>query len=362
MKRHFDVLLVLLLFTATLTAMPQTSLAHPTEGDELFPAVIEQSRPSVVFIQVERSAAAENPYKDDPELSRFFGTDSKDGIPIFSNDTRINFGSGFIFRSDGYILTNSHVVNNAQSIRVTLQDKRVFTADLVGTDPETDIGVIKIETDALPAIPLGNSDQLKAGQWVLAFGSPYQHIQSVTAGIVSATGRNSLGISDYENFIQTDAAINPGNSGGPLVNTRGEVVGINTAFQTQAGGYIGIGFAVPINMARSVAEQLIASGAVVRGWLGVALVDADTKRLQAQNLPPSVTAALVKEVKPESPAQRAGLQSGDLITAINGFAIAGAADVRNRVSLSSPNSTVLLEIYRNGARMELTTALAKLQD
>jgi len=197
---------------------------------------------------------------------------------------------------------------------------------------------------------------------VLAFGSPYQHIQSVTAGIVSATGRNSLGISDYENFIQTDAAINPGNSGGPLVNTRGEVVGINTAFQTQAGGYIGIGFAVPINMARSVAEQLIASGAVVRGWLGVALVDADTKRLQAQNLPPSVTAALVKEVKPESPAQRAGLQSGDLITAINGFAIAGAADVRNRVSLSSPNSTVLLEIYRNGARMELTTALAKLQD
>ena len=351
----------LILFSLLFLCLPRLSLCHSLPDDQLFTGVIEQSKPAVVFIEVERADKKENPYEDDPELSKFFDTEAKNSISFFSDKTTVNFGSGFIFRADGYILTNSHVVKDAREISVTLHDKQVFPAILIGTDPETDIGVIKIEADTLSSIPLGNSDQLKAGHWVLAIGSPYKHIQSVTAGIISATGRNTLGISDYESFIQTDAAIHPGNSGGPLLNTSGEVIGINTAFQTRTGGYMGIGFAVPINMARYVSEQLIAEGKVTRAWLGVALTDATPRQLAGQELPPSATAAYIKEVKPDSPAQRAGLQNGDLITVVAGFSINGAADVRNRISLSTPNSEVELEIYREKTPMNIRVKLAELK-
>jgi serine protease Do len=360
-KSQATCLLLSWFLIAVMNAAPLQAADHPHDFDEFFSGVIKASKPAVVFIQVERASKKDNPYKDDPELSRFFDTDSKTGISFFSDTTSINFGSGFIFRSDGYILTNSHVVEGAVDISVTLPDNRQFNATLVGTDPKTDIGVVKIEVDNLPAIALGNSDQLKAGQWVLAIGSPYKHIQSVTAGIISATGRNTLGISDYENFIQTDAAINPGNSGGPLVNTAGEAIGINTAFQTQTGGYMGIGFAIPINMARYVSEQLISTGTVARAWLGVALVNADASQLEEQGLATTATAAFVKEVKKDSPALRAGLKEGDLITAIDGFAVASAADLRNRISLSAPYSRVQLTTYRNKIKQNIDVELAKLK-
>lgn len=346
---------------ALLLLLPWQVSAHPHPDDDQFTRVVAASKPAVVYIQVRRTVKDENPYKDDPELQEFFKDELKRDF-FFKNKTSLNYGSGFIFNSEGYILTNSHVVAEAKTITVTLSDKRKLKGTLIGNDTKTDIGLIKVQGRNLPYIPLGNSEELKTGQWVLAIGAPYEYLQSVTAGIVSATGRNTLGISDYENFIQTDAAINPGNSGGPLLNTRGEAIGINTAFQTQTGGYMGIGFAVPINMARNIAEQLITKGKVTRAWLGVGLVDATRKQLDQQQLPLNSQAALVKNVKPGSPAEQAGLRENDLIIALDNIPITGAADIRNRVSLSSPRSAMIIEIYRNGTRMELSATLAELQE
>ncbi len=228
---------------------------------ETFSTIIEKAKPAVVYIQVkkeikddDKAASFADGSSNDPILKEFFGDKfpQKDGKSLFSNTTSYGFGSGFIYNADGYILTNSHVIRDSIEITVTLADKRKFPARIIGEDRKTDIGLIKIDGKDLPTLPLGDSGRLKSGHWVLAIGSPYEFIQTVTAGIISATGRNSLGISDYESFIQTDAAINPGNSGGPLVNIHGQVIGINTAFLTQTGGYMGIGFAIPVNMARTI--------------------------------------------------------------------------------------------------------------
>jgi serine protease Do len=239
------------------------------------------------------------------------------------------------------------VIADAVEINVTLADKTKHLATIIGTDKKTDIGLIKIDKRNLPIIPLGDSDKQKAGHWVLAIGSPFEFIQTVTAGIISATGRNTLGISDYESFIQTDAAINPGNSGGPLINIHGEAIGINTAFLTQTGGYMGIGFAIPINIARRVSEQLLKDGKVIRAWLGVGLQDATADQLTEQGLPKTFQAARIVEVSDNSPAKLGGLQQGDLIMAINNAPITGAADIRNRISLTSPKSVVEIEYYRD---------------
>lgn len=333
-----------------------------------FTHVIELAKPAVVYIHVTKKKNAPqtnndgDTYGNNPVLQDWFGKESgKIDSFSFETEEKYDFGSGFIFNSQGYILTNSHVIENGKEITVTLADKTKRKAKIIGSDPKTDIGLIKIEGTNHPFLPLGDSDREKIGSWVLAIGSPYEFTQSVTAGIISATGRSSVGISDYEDFIQTDAAINPGNSGGPLININGEAIGINTAFLTQTGGYMGIGFAVPINMARLVAEQLINSGEVTRAWLGVGLVNATSSQIKKLGLPPSTGGARIVKVRKPSPAFAAGLQKKDTIVKIDGSPIKNAADLRNRISLNTPNSIITLEYYRGGLLIQETIPLGSLE-
>ena len=348
---------------------PGTGTKEMMQTEETFATIIESAKPAVVYIQVKKEKKDDDKAPSFSEgsgndliLKEFFGgkLNSKEGKPFFNDTTSYGSGSGFIFNSDGYILTNSHVIRDGIEITVTLADKRKIPARIIGEDRKADIGLIKIDEKNLPTIPLGDSDRLKSGHWVLAFGSPYEFIQTVTAGIISATGRNSLGISDYENFIQTDAAINPGNSGGPLVNIHGQVIGINTAFLTRTGGYMGIGFAIPINMARTISEQLLKDGKVTRAWIGVALQDAEAEQLLEQGLPTTTQAANVVAVTENSPAEQAGLRKGDLILTINNSPITGSADLRNRIALSVPKSQVTLEYYRKGIKTSCNIALGTL--
>lgn len=335
---------------------------------DAFSEVIERSRPAVVYVEARKKGeeAFEGPFipegsGNEQILREFWGDSGRQGGGSFFSD-RVSYGhgSGFLYNADGYILTNSHVIRDAVEVTVTLSDKRKFSAKIIGEDRKTDIGLLKIDGKGFPTIPLGDSGLLRSGHWVLAIGSPYQFIQSVTAGIVSATGRHGLGVSDYESFIQTDAAINPGNSGGPLLNIAGEVVGVNTAFLTQTGGYMGIGFAVPVNTARTVAAQLVKDGKVTRAWLGVSLKDAESKHLAAAGLAGTTQAARVVGVAEDSPAATAGLEPEDLILAINSSPIAGAADLRNRVALSPPDSVASLEYSRQGQRVTVSVTLGTL--
>ncbi len=370
--------LFLLLLFGLLAPLPLHSQGLPTadasfaQTIERFPLIIEQSKAGVVYIEVsrksrDRSAGDRVPtgFFNDPDIKRFFGDEPDDNqLPQQQSDIpSFGHGSGFIISADGHILTNHHVIDAADEITVTLADRRRLPAELIGSDSRSDIGLIKIDADHQPltALPLGSSENLKAGQWVLAFGSPFANLQTVTAGIVSATGRNSLGISDYEDFIQTDAAINPGNSGGPLVDINGRVVGMNTAFVTQTGGYMGIGFAIPIDMARDVAGQLLADGSVQRGWPGVALKDVRAKDLVRHDLPLTTRAARIEQVQEDSPAAAAKLRSDDLIVGLDDAPINGAADLRNRVALTAPGTAVSLALYRDGDLRRVAVTLGTLK-
>ena len=250
-----------------------------------------------------------------------------------------------IVSSDGYILTSSHVIQGAEEINVTLSDKSEFKGKIIGNDPMTDIGIIKIDADNLPAIPWGNSDSLRVGETVLAIGSPYGLSQTVTMGIVSAVGRANVGIADYEDFIQTDAAINPGNSGGALVNVKGELVGINTAIFSTSGGYQGIGFAVPTNMAKNVMDSLIKKGKVIRGWFGVTIQPLTPELAKQFNLKDE-KGALVGDVIDNSPAEKAGLQRGDVIIEYEGKKIDDPTQLRNMVANTSPGTGIEVKIIR----------------
>ncbi len=267
-------------------------------------------------------------------------------------------GSGVIISPDGFILTNNHVVDAATDVRVTLADRREFKAKVVGTDPKTDIAVLKIEANDLPVITVGNSSKLQVGDAVLAIGNPYGVGQTVTMGIVSATGRAGLGIEDYEDFIQTDASINPGNSGGALVNDRGELVGINTAIlAANSGGNQGIGFAVPVNLARQVMDAIVTHGQVTRSYLGVSVQDVTPGIAKAIGLN-SPSGALVGEVSPGSPAQKIGVQSGDVITEINGTPIVESNQLKMIVSMMNPSQTARLKVFRNGQTADYTATVS----
>jgi serine protease DegQ len=256
-------------------------------------------------------------------------------------------GSGVIVDAKaGYVLTNHHVIEHADRIVVTLKDNRKFDATLVGSDPDTDIAVLKITAENLTALPLGNADRLEVGDYVLAIGNPFGLGQAVTSGIVSALGRTGLGLESYENFIQTDASINPGNSGGALINLRGELIGINTAIFTPGGGNVGVGFAVPINMAESVMKQLVASGEVHRGRLGVQVKDLTPELAQSMGVG-AQQGAIVDFVDVLSPAQRAGLAPGDIILSVDGDPVHSAADLRNRVGLTQVGHKIQLTLLRD---------------
>ncbi len=306
--------------------------------------MLERAIPAVVNIFTEtRVAVRSNPLFDDPFFRRFFN------MPDQPRERKgESLGSGVVVdAANGYILTNHHVVEHAVEIAVNLADGRTLQAELVGSDPETDIAVIRVSEKGLSALPMADSDQLRVGDFAVAIGNPFGLGQTVTSGIISALGRSGLGIEGYEDFIQTDASINPGNSGGALVNLRGELIGINTAILSKSGGNVGIGFAIPINMARQVMNQLVDHGSVERGQLGA----------QAQDLTPALAAAfgleksggaVVTRIDKGSAAARAGLRIGDVITAINGRQVSNSADLRTRIGLLRVGEKVNIDIVRDG--------------
>ncbi|HWR69359.1 MAG TPA: DegQ family serine endoprotease [Desulfomonilia bacterium] len=314
--------------------------ANPYDGDWVAD-VAEKVLPSVVNISSMKTVAQQSPFFSDPFFRDFFGG----GIP----HERIQraLGSGVIVSSDGYIMTNNHVVGGADKVEVRLSDARVFPATIVGTDPKSDVAIIKINKTGLPAIKIGDSAKLRIGDFVLAVGNPFGLEQTVTMGIVSALGRSGLGITDYENFIQTDAAINPGNSGGALVNMRGELIGINTAILSRTGGNVGIGFAIPVNLAMGIKRSIDKYGKVVRGWLGVTVQEVTPELAQSLGLA-SVKGALINEVIKGSPSEKAGLKSGDVIVAIDGQPVNNTASMKFLISEVMPNATIKIKVMRDG--------------
>jgi serine protease Do len=270
-----------------------------------------------------------------------------------------SLGSGVIVTPDGYIITNNHVVEHADEIRVTLFDKRSFKAKLIGADPKTDVTVVKIDAKNLHAVKWSDSDRLQVGEFVLAIGNPYGLSHTVTMGIISAVGRANVGIADYEDFIQTDAAINPGNSGGPLVNTKGELIGINTAIFSRTGGYQGIGFAVPSNMARLVMDQLVQKGKVTRGWLGVTIQELTPELSQKFGLK-RTKGALVGDVAQGSPAEKAGIKRGDIIVDFDGKKVRNVSNLRNMVAQTKVDKEVPISILRGGKEYSFRVITAEL--
>ena len=319
--------------------------------------LIKEVTPAVVNIAVKTKAPVEeNPLFQDPFLRRFF--DLPGGQPQREQQTQ-SVGSGVIIDAKkGYILTNHHVINNAVEINVTLKDQRILKAKLVGSDPETDIAILQVPSENLSQIPLGDSDKLEVGDFVVAVGNPFGLGQTVTMGIVSALGRSGLGIEGYEDFIQTDASINPGNSGGALVNLKGELVGINTAILGPAGGNIGIGFAVPIDMARAVTDHIVQYGEVRRGRIGVSVQDLTPDIALALKLD-KTQGALVTRVEPGSPADKAGLKEGDVVTSIAGRTVKSGADLRNRIGLLRVGDKAELAVSRDKTIKTLTVQVAK---
>lgn len=310
--------------------------------------ISEAVKPTIVNISTKRTEKITEspfaPFLDNPLFKEFR---ERFKFPKQQRERR-TLGSGVIISSDGYILTNNHVIRNAEEIKVSLSDKREFWAEIIGTDPQTDIAVIKIDAEDLPAITLGDSDKLRVGEIVLAIGGPYGLTQTVTMGIVSAVGRANVGIASYEDFIQTDAAINPGNSGGALVNARGKLVGINTAIFSSTGGYQGIGFAIPSNMAKSVAESLIKEGRVIRGWLGVS-VKPITPEIAKQFDLEEEYGALVDGIIEDSPAEKAGIMKDDIIIEYNGDKVYEPYSLRNRIANTPPGEVAELKVIREGS-------------
>jgi serine protease Do len=290
-----------------------------------------------------------------PELfKKFF----EEGIPDLGNRDAQSLGSGFILSNDGYIMTNNHVIKDADAIEVRLSDRRVFEAELIGSDPDTDVAVIKIDAKNLPVVKIGSSDKLRVGEWVLAIGSPFGFDHSVTAGIVSAKGRN-LPRENYVPFIQTDVAINPGNSGGPLFNLDGEVVGINSQIFSRSGGFMGLSFSIPIELAMDVANQIRSNGSVSRGYLGVLIQDVDNNLADSFGLD-KPRGALVSKVLPNTPASDAGLEVGDIITKFNGINIRYSSELPPIVGRSAVEKTHKLEIIRNGKTITKSIKVAQL--
>jgi serine protease Do/serine protease DegQ len=337
-----------------------TALPAAIEGGELpsLAPMIERVTPAVVNIATEGHVQMRrSPLLEDPFFRRFFNIPDR---PLERKTQSL--GSGVIIDARrGLVVTNNHVIANADQITVKLADGRQFDAELIGTDPDTDVAVVRIPAENLRALPLADSDRLKVGDFVVAIGNPFGLSQTVTSGIVSALARSGLGIGNYEDYIQTDASINPGNSGGALVNLRGELVGINTAIFSQTGGNIGIGFAIPSNMARQVTEQLVEHGEVRRGFIGASMQDLNPDLAEAFKAEADKGAVLV-DVEAGSPADRAGLKAGDIIVAVNGKTVDSAAEVRNLVGLMPIGERVTLDIVRNGKKKQVSATIEERAD
>ena len=349
----FAALAMLMASCFTQAALPQAV------GDEALPSLapmLENVTPAVVNIATEgRVQLKQNPLFNDPFFRRFFNIPQQQRPQERKTQS---LGSGVIVDAErGLVLTNSHVIANAVEITVTMRDGRQLKAEVVGTDPETDVAVIKIPTEDLVALKPTDSDALRVGDFVVAIGNPFGLGQTVTSGIVSALSRSGLGIEGYEDFIQTDASINPGNSGGALVNLKGELIGINTAIFSQSGGNIGIGFAIPINLAMQITEQLLDKGEVNRGFIGIQAQDLNPDLAEAFGVK-NQRGAIINSVMPDSPADDAGLKPGDVITSVNKKKVKKAADVRLHIGLLPVGEKVVFEILREGKRKKLTAVIA----
>jgi serine protease Do len=358
------------------TGGPQQETLQPADPQKTSPTqqmmddisrVFEQSAlkvsPSVVAITAEQVVQVQSPFgtpdgafKDffgDDFFKRFFQQPSQE-----QKRTVRSLGSGVIVSSDGYILTNNHVVADADKLFVVIGDRQNYPAKVIGTDPQTDVAVVRIDAKDLPAATLGHSNTVNVGQWVIAIGNPFQLMHTVTAGIISAKGRSSVGLADYEDFFQTDASINPGNSGGALADLNGNVVGINTAITSPSGGNIGIGFAIPIDMAKQVMESLISKGKVVRGFIGITPQDIDDNLAKAFELKSS-EGILVGDVSPKSPADQAGIKRGDVILSINGEKVKNATQLRLMVAELAPGTKVKISLLRQGQSKDVMVTLAE---
>lgn len=376
-----NVCLVALLPALLLVAQAKSQddgIENLRQTGKAFASVARAVSPSVVFIDVERKRSTvpyfQLPFDDNglfgnDLFERFFGERFRDFSLPDQRQNQPNArgqGSGFVFsvkthllNNKSYILTNNHVVQDAESIKVTLQDNREFMATIIGADPQSDLAILEISGSKLPVISLGDSSTLEVGEWVIAIGNPFGLSHTLTVGVVSAKERNSLGINDYEDFIQTDAAINPGNSGGPLVNLNGEVVGVNTAIFSRSGGYMGIGFAIPINLAKSIAEQLMDTGEVTRGHLGVVVQELSPALAESFQLEQN-TGILISQVMDDSPAAKAGLKEGDVIINYQDKPVTTVGRFRNLVAMSSPDSYQKLRILRDGKRLDIKVQIGKL--
>ena len=332
-------------------ASPPPAVASPVVGPD-FTQIAGQAVKGVANISSQQVVArSRSPYDDDPFFSYFFG-----GQDLFGPRTRrsLSLGSGVIISADGYVVTNNHVVGeNMREILVALPDKREVRGKLIGTDPATDIALLKIEASGLAKVPWGDSSTLKVGEWVLAIGSPFQLSQTVTAGIISATGRANMGFAEYEDFIQTDAAINPGNSGGALINGRGELIGINTGIFSQSGGYQGIGFAVPSNLAKHVIDDLMKYGSVRRGRIADVTFEPLTERYAAELGAPSTNGALVTSMQRRSAAYEAGLRPGDIVVGVNGQSVITPADLYRHIADAKIGTVGTLKILRERRAVEI---------
>ena len=339
----------------------ETPLARDVKAGTSFAPIIKKVAPSVVNIYsttIVRDRA--NPFLDDPFFRRFFGDESRSERQSRTHREQ-GLGSGVIISSDGYILTANHVIEGADKVKVALASgEKEFEAKVIGTDPPTDIALLKIEGKSLPAIGIADSDKLEVGDVVLAIGNPFRVGQTVTMGIISAVGRGGLNVNAYEDFIQTDAAINPGNSGGALVDAEGRLVGINTLIFSTSGGNMGVGFAVPINLARYVMDRLTGEGKVRRGYLGLSLQPDLTPDLAKQFNLPDMNGALVTSVEPDSPASKAGFKEGDFVIAINGKKVTDMRQFRLTVSQTAPGTKAEVKIVRDGKEKTLTATLAEL--
>jgi len=332
-----------------------------------FAPVVKSISPSVVNVFTTKRAVpggfGENPLMNDPLFRRFFGGPFGERMPGRSQGAprQQGLGSGVVVTKDGYILTNNHVVEGADEVKVALNSgKAEYEARVIGRDPKTDLAVLKVEADDLPVAVLGDSEYIEVGDVVLAIGNPFGIGQTVTMGIISATGRATLGL-DYEDFIQTDAAINPGNSGGALVDAQGRLIGINTAILSRSGGNQGIGFAVPVNLARTVMEGLIRDGRVVRGYLGVSIQNVTPGLAEAFGLKEN-EGALVSEVMPGTPAEKAGLESGDVVVSLNGHGVEDSRQLKLAIGQLAPGTPVEMKILRDGKPRDVTVRLDELPE
>lgn len=360
-KKIVNIVFSIIVLCSILSLMLSDAIASDKDSVEVLSklsnamaTVAEKVKPAVVNISTSRTVKTPRlPFFDDPFFRRFFGD------PHMQKRRITNLGSGVIATKDGYILTNNHVIEGAEDILVKLADGKEYKGRVIGTDPRTDISIIKIDEKNLPTIPWGDSDKLRVGEIVLAIGNPYGLSQTITMGVVSALGRSGIGISDYEDFIQTDAAINPGNSGGALVNIKGELVGINTAIFSTSGGYQGIGFAIPSNMVKNVMDSIINQGRVVRGWLGVNIQPL-TQALAKQFGIKDETGVLLVDVVEGSPAEKGGLRRGDIIVEYDKKKIENPFQFRSLVASTKPGKTVEIKIIRDSNPMTIKVTIEEL--